>query len=169
MFNSRFRRRASQAVLASALFVAIGAAAQPGPGAGPGPGFGPHARGAHVEQAIAHLRTQLNLDTQQQLAFDNAIAASKLAREARHAQRDTVRVAMKAELAKPAPDLRAIANLAETTRANAHAQHTQIREQWLALYEAFSPQQKQVVRDAMLKRMERTEQFREKMRDRFGG
>jgi Spy/CpxP family protein refolding chaperone len=169
MFNSRFRRRASQAVLASALFVAIGAAAQPGPGAGPGPGFGPHARGAHVEQVIAQLRTQLNLNTQQQLAFDNAIAASKSARGAGRAERDKVRDAMKVELAKPAPDLRAISNLAETARANTHAQHTQIREQWLALYETFTSQQKQVVRDAMLKRMERMEQFREKMRERFGG
>lgn len=169
MFNSRFRRRASQAVLASALFVAIGAAAQPGPGAGPGPGFGPHPRGAHVEQVIAHLRTQLNLDTQQQLAFDNAVAAGRAAREQARAEATNVRDAVRAELASATPNLRRITELGDQARAQLATRHAQVREQWLALYETFSPQQKQVVRDAMLKRMERMEQFREKMRDRFGG
>lgn len=167
MFNSRFRRRASQAVLASALFVAIGAAAQPGPGAGPGPG--PHARGAHVEQVIAHLRTQLNLDTQQQLAFDNAVAAGRAAREQARADATKVRDAVRAELASATPNLRRITELGDQARAQLASRHAQVREQWLALYETFSPQQKQVVRDAMLKRMERMEHFREKMRDRFGG
>ena len=169
MFNSRFRRRASQAVLASALFVAIGAAAQPGPGAGPGPGFGPHARGAHVEQVIAHLRSQLNLNTQQQQAFDNAIAAGRAAREQARAEGTKVRDAVRAELASNAPNLRNVAALGDQARAALAARHAQVRDQWLALYDTFSAEQKQVVRDAMLKRMERMEHFREKMRERFPG
>jgi Spy/CpxP family protein refolding chaperone len=168
MFASRFCHRSRQAALASALVLALSGAAYAGPGPQGGP-HGPGARGAHVEQVIAQLRAQLNLNTQQQLAFDNAIAASKAAREAGRAQIGQVRDAMKAELAKPAPDLRAIAGLAETTRANAHAQHAQIREQWLQLYDSFDAQQKAVVRDALLKRVERMEHFRERMHERFGG
>jgi periplasmic protein CpxP/Spy len=156
-------------VLASVFFVAIGAAAQPGPGAGPGPGFGPHARGAHVEQVIAQLRTQLNLDTQQQLAFDNAVAAGRAAREQARGEATKVRDAVRAELASATPNLRRITELGDQARVQMAARHVQVRDQWLALYETFNPQQKQVVRDAMLKRMERMEQFREKMRDRIGG
>ena len=168
MFASRFCRRSRRAALASALVLALSGAANAGPGPQAGP-HGPGARGAHVEQVIAQLRAQLNLNTQQQVAFDNAIAAAKSAREAGRAQVDKVRDAMKAELAKPAPDLRAIANVAESVRANAQAQHAQIREQWLQLYDSFDPQQKAVVRDALLKRIERMEHFRERMHERFGG
>lgn len=169
MFDSRFRLRATQAALASAFFVAVAAAAQPGPGAGPGPGFGPHARGAHVEQVIAHLRSQLNLNTQQQQAFDNAVAAGKAAREQARAEGQKVRDAMRAQLASSAPNLRDMAALGDKTRAALAAQHASVREHWLALYDTFSAEQKQVVRDAMLKRIERMENFREKMRERFPG
>jgi Spy/CpxP family protein refolding chaperone len=175
MFDSRLRRRAAQAALASAFFVAIGAAAQPGPGAGPGAGpgpgagFGPHARGAHVEQVIAHLRSQLNLNTQQQQQFDNAVAAGRAAREQARAEGTKVRDAVRAELASNAPNLRNIAALGDQTRAALAVRHAQVRDQWLALYDTFSAEQKLVVRDAMLKRMERMEHFRERMRERFPG
>jgi hypothetical protein len=43
-----------------------------------------------------------------------------------------------------------------------------VRDQWLRLYATFSPTQKAVVRDALLKKMERHERFRERMRERFG-
>lgn len=168
MFASRFCRRTRRAALASALFLAVGSAAW----AAPGPGFGPHgpgARGAHVEQVIAQLRTQLNLNTQQQVAFDNAIAASRAARETARTEMTKVHDAMRAELAKSAPDLRRVADLGEQVRSSLQSQHRAIRDQWLALYDTFDAQQKLVVRDALLRRAERMEHFREHMRERFGG
>jgi hypothetical protein len=168
MFASHFCRRTRQAALASALVLALGGTAYAEPGQQFGH-HGPGARAAHVEGVIAQLRTQLNLNTQQQVAFDNALAASKAAREGARAELAKVHAAMQAELAKTAPDLRKVSDLGEQVRASLQAQHRQIRDQWLALYDTFDAQQKLVVRDALAKRAERIGQFREKMRDRFGG
>ena len=42
-----------------------------------------------------------------------------------------------------------------------------VRDEWLKLYATFTPTQKQVVRDELNKRMERFENFRAKMKERF--
>lgn len=171
MFASRFYRRTREAALASALFLALGSAAYASPGFGHGgahgPG-GPGARGAHVEQVIAQLKSQLNLDTSQQVAFDNAVAAAKAAREATRTEHEKVRAAVQAELASAAPDLAKIAGLADQAQAANQAQRRQVRDQWLQLYATFRPEQKLVVRDAMAKRMERMEGIRSKIRAHRG-
>jgi Spy/CpxP family protein refolding chaperone len=167
MFASRFCRRATHAAIASALLAAVATTAQAGPGFG-GP-HGPGARGAHVEHVIAQVRSQLNLNSQQQVAFDNAVANTRAAREAGRAEMDKVRAAMQAELAKPAPDLRHVADIADQAQAAALAQRRQLRDQWLALYDTFSAEQKLVVRDALQRRAERMDTFRERMRGRSGG
>jgi hypothetical protein len=115
------------------------------------------------------VRAQLNLNTQQQLAFDNAVASSKAARQNGRAEMEKVRAAMQAELAKPSPDLRAVAAAADQAQAANQAARRQVREQWLALYDTFTPEQKLVVRDVLAKRAERAERFREHMRGRVGG
>ncbi len=168
MFAHRFSRRAA---LASALFVALGSTAIAAPGHGPY-GHGPKGPGAHgggIEHVIARMKGQLNLNTQQQAAFDNAVAAARTAREAGRAERDRVHAAMKAELATPAPDFAKVAALADEAQAKGQALRRQVRDQWLALYATFTPEQKLVVRDAWAKRVERAEQHRERMRERFGG
>jgi hypothetical protein len=167
---SHVLQRSRQAAVASALVLALGSAAYaagPGPGAG-GPG-GPGPRGAHVEQVIAQLKTQLNLNTSQQVAFDNAVAASRAARETGRAEHEKIRGAMQAELATPAPDLARVAAIADQVQATMQAQRTAVRNQWLSLYATFSAEQKLVVRDALLKRAERMEQFRDRMHSRMGG
>ena len=42
-----------------------------------------------------------------------------------------------------------------------------IRDEWLALYDKFSPEQKAIVRDRLQKRMSEGESFRQKMRERM--
>ena len=172
MFARSFSRPLRQAAVASALFFALGGAAWAGPGHhGAGPGYhgaGPRG-GAQVEQVIAHLKGQLNLNTSQQVAFDNAVAASRAARDAVRGDRDAMRGAMQTELANPAPNLRNIAALRDQAQAKHQAAHKQVREQWLQLYDTFSAEQKQVVRDALTKRMARMDAFRERMQNRVGG
>ena len=74
---------------------------------------------------------------------------------------------MKAELAKAEPDLAAVAALADQAQANGQSLRQQVRDEWLKLYATFTPTQKQVVRDELTKRMERFEDFRAKMKERF--
>jgi periplasmic protein CpxP/Spy len=153
------------ATLAAATVVAFSGAAlaQPGHHHG-GPGQGPDF--VHVFMA---LKSQLNLNTSQQAMWDAAVAQSKSARDAGRANFDKVRTAMTAELAKPEPDLAAVAAVADDAQAANTALRKQIRGQWLALYATFTPDQKAVVKDALNKRVARMEKFREKMMQRQGG
>lgn len=155
-------RRGQVAVAAALLAVAGATAYAQGP-------QGHHGRnGAQVEQVIAQVKDKLALDSSQQVMWDNAIAATKATRQAGAAERERVRAAMKAELAKPEPDLAAVAALADQAQANGQSQRLQVRGEWLKLYATFTPPQKQVVRDELVKRMERFEGFRTKMKERFG-
>jgi len=136
--------------------------AQPAHGPGPGPG-GP----AAIEQIIAALKSQLNLNTSQQAMWDSVAANAKAARTAARSGMEQVHAAFVAELAKAEPDLAAVAALSDQEQANASAARKQIRDQWLALYATFTPAQKAVVRDALNKRVQRMEKFRARMQERF--
>ena len=168
MSNHTLLRRTREAALASALFVALAgvASADPGPRGGMhGPG-GPH--GASIEAAIAHVKDQLALNADQQQMFDSAVAQNRAAREAGRTEMIRVRDAMKAELAKPEPDLAAVAAIADAARAKGQAERLKVRGTWLNLYGTFTVAQKQVVRDHLLQRMARHEAWREKAKARFG-
>lgn len=165
------------AVMASAL-IALGshaALAQPaGPGFGFGPGHGPHgAGGPHgpggmsIEGALFSVQSQLNLNTSQQVMWDNAVAATKAARDNARSTMQQVHATLTAELAKAEPDLAAVAAAGDAARANAQAVRKQVRDQWLALYATFSPAQKAVVRDALKARVDRMESFRARMQERW--
>jgi Spy/CpxP family protein refolding chaperone len=164
MIHGRFRR-IRHAALASALVFAFGSAAF---AHGPGGGFRGHAGGG-IEHVIAYVKDRLNLSTSQQVMFDAALASTRSAREAGRGERDRVRAALRAELAKPEPDLAALAALSDAAQANGQALRRQVRDEWLKLYATFSPEQKAVVREMLAKRLERHERFRERMRERFGG
>jgi hypothetical protein len=153
-------------VMAAAL-MAIGsqaALAQPGSGHGRGPGSD---HGLAVEQVLASLKAQLNLNTSQQVMWDNAAAHGKAARASARGSMDQVHAAMKAELAKAEPDFAAVATIADQVQANNQAARKQVRDEWLRLYATFSPAQKAVVRDALRERLARMEAFRERMKERF--
>src|SRR5262245_45939408 len=72
--KSNFARWSSAVPAALFAFGVGGAMAQPGGGHGPGHG------GLEVEHVIASLKAQLNLNTSQQVMFDNAVASAKAAR-----------------------------------------------------------------------------------------
>jgi hypothetical protein len=79
-----------------------------------------------------------------------------------------VRDAMRAELAKPEPDLAGVAAIADAARDKPQAERLKVRGAWLNLYGTFTVAQKQVVRDHLVQRMERHDAWREKARARFG-
>jgi len=149
----------------AAALLAVGsqaAFAQPMPVRGPGPDHG-----VALEQVIASLKAQLNLNTSQQVMWDNAAANTKAARQGARASMEQVHAALNAELAKAEPDFAAAAAVADQIQANNQAMRKQVRDEWLRLYATFTPAQKAVVRDAMKARVERMEAFREKMKERF--
>ncbi len=151
-------------VAAAALALTLGgsAMAQPGPMGHHGPGMdGPEM----LSGLIAHAKDQLNLNTSQQTQFDAAVVQSKAAFQAGRNNMQRVRDALAAELAKPEPDLAAVAAVADDARAQSQALHRQVRDQWLALYNTFSPDQKAVVKQMIQNRMARAEKFREKIRE----
>ena len=151
-------------LLAAGAHVAIA-----GPGHGPGAGFGGPGGGGSIEQAIASVHDQLNLNTSQQAMWDSVVTNAKSTRAAGRAGMEQVHAALVAELAKPEPDLAAVAAISDQSQGNAAAARKVVRDQWLALYATFTPAQKAVVRDALAKRVARMDAFRARMQERRGG
>ena len=158
-------RRAGLIGAATLMLTAFGAAAL-----AQGPGMHGH-RGHHggIERVIAQVKDKLALDTSQQVLWDNAVAATKSARQAGRAEREKVHTALQAELSKAEPDLAALAAAADAAQSSGQVLRRQVRDEWLKLYATFTPAQKLVVRDQLAKRTERFERFRERMHERFGG
>ena len=153
------------ALAATAILALTGiAAAQPFAGHGHGPG---HPGGMEVEQVLGAVKGQLNLNTSQQLAWDNAVAQTKAAHATGSASMQKLHDAMATELAKPEPDLAAVAAVADSLHTDGQTLRKGVRNQWLQIYATFSPEQKAVVRDALAKRMARMETMGAKMREHF--
>lgn len=159
--NHRFKTRLAVA----AVFAVVGlggiAYAQPAR-------FGPHGGGGDFVSAIAALKSQLNLNASQQTMWDSAVAAGKSARETARANMQGARGVLNTELAKPEPDLAAVAAAADSAQAQNTALRHQVREAWLNLYGTFSPDQKAVVKAAIEQRLARIDQWRAKRLQRHG-
>jgi len=153
------------AVMAAAL-IALGSHAALAQPAGGGMGHGP-GHGFALEGALASVKGQLNLNTSQQVMWDNVVAQTKAARASGHTNMQQVHAALTAELAKAEPDFAAVATAADAAQANNQALRKQVRDQWLNLYATFSPAQKGVVRDAVQARVAKMASFREKMMQRM--
>jgi len=164
-----FRRIA--ATTAAALVMTLGAGtalAQPGPGMhGAAMGAGPGAAEEMIGHLIERAKAQLNLNTSQQGMFDAAVAQSKTARTSLVALHKTVKDAMTAELAKPEPDLAAVAAVADKAQSDGLTLRHQVRASWLALYATFSPEQKAVVKTMLQNRLAHAESFAQRMRQHF--
>lgn len=145
------------AATAAAGLIGLGAAAQAQP-----MHRGPHG-GGDVIMAIARLQNQLNLNTSQQTMWDNAVAAGKSARASAQANHQNVANVLNAELAKPEPDLAAVAAAADAAQAQNTALRHQVRAAWLSLYATFSTAQKTVVKTAIQQRLARMAQWHTKM------
>ena len=162
------RRIALAATTALALsFGATTAFAQP---AG-GPGMHGMHGGGGIEGLIPRMLEQakasLNLNTSQQVMWDNVVAQGKAAREAGRANHQKVKDALQAELAKAEPDLAAVAAVADGVEQQNRTLRTQVRDQWLALYATFSAEQKGVVRGLLQQKVARAEAFHQRMLDRI--
>ena len=162
-FHRTFRTIAGVAVVAMATaFGSAAALAQPA-----GPHHGPGGADEMIGHLIAHAKAKLNLNTMQQGMFDTAVADSKAAREAGRALHEKVKATLQAELAKPEPDLAAVAAAADAAIDQGRAQRRAIRAEWLALYGTFTVEQKAVVKEMLQKHVARSESFRGKMRERM--
>ena len=163
-FHRTLRTIAGIAAVAVAIGLGSAAAlAQPA-----GVAHGHHGRGGPDEMIghlIAHAKARLNLNTMQQGMFDTAVADSKAAREAGRALHEKVKATLQAELAKPEPDLAAVAAAADAAVDQSRDKRKAIRAEWLALYATFTVEQKAVVKDLLQKRLAHAESFREKMRE----
>jgi Spy/CpxP family protein refolding chaperone len=171
--RSRFCPRRAVAVTAAVLSVSFAGAAVAQPAGDHG---GPHAGmmgqgggDGMLGHLIAHAQSSLNLNTSQKLAFDAAVAQTNAARETGRALHQKVKDAIAAELAKPEPDLAAVAGVADGVQQQGTALRHQVRDAWLQLYATFTPEQKGVVRDLMQKRMAHAESFRQKMMQHLQG
>src|SRR5215469_6279655 len=136
--KSRFRT----SLLAALLGIGIVGYAQPSP-----------ATGSPLWQ-LAKVKDQLNLNTSQQVQWDNLAALAKAAEDTAHANSSQLRAAMQAELAKPEPDLAAMAATGDTVRQQNETQRKAVRDAWLALYATFTPEQKAVVASTLREGME---------------
>lgn len=136
------------AILAATLgAVAVAASAQPLDGAGP-------------LAMLGKIGPQLNLNTSQQQQWDALMAQAKAAREVARANFAALTAALRAELAKPEPDLAAVAVRSDSLRQDNAALRKQTRDAWLALYATFTLEQKAVTRDAILAGLDRVEAWR---------
>ncbi|MEP7328959.1 MAG: periplasmic heavy metal sensor [Betaproteobacteria bacterium] len=165
--NTRSPRFAAMIAATLLALSAPAAFAQPsghGPHGGPG---GPGGRGFGIEHLLSSVKTQLSLNTSQQVMWDNAVAQTKAAREAGRGSMDKVRDALNAELAKAEPDFAAVGTVADNVQASQQTVRRQVRDEWLKLYATFSPTQKAVVRDAAKARVAKMETFRAKMKERM--
>jgi hypothetical protein len=128
---------------------------------------GPHHGHGDPIAMIAALKDKLNLNTSQQQQWDSVIAQTQAARQAARAGFDQLKAATQAELAKAEPDLASLAAQADAIHQQNATARKSVRDGWLALYATFSAQQKGVVRDAIVAKLSRLEQFRAHMKERF--
>jgi Spy/CpxP family protein refolding chaperone len=158
-------------VAAAAIVMAFGsgaALAQPlGGPHGPGGHGGHGGADAMIGHLIAEAKAELKLNTMQQEMFDRAVANSKLAHEKARARHSQVKDTLRTELAKPEPNLAAVAAAADAAMEEGRMARKAIRDEWLAFYGKFGPEQKAIVRDLLQKRMSEGESFRQRMRERM--
>jgi Spy/CpxP family protein refolding chaperone len=166
ILERRTFRLAALAATAIMALTGVAAIAQPvampgpwhGHGIGPGPGMG-------IEQVLASLKDQLNLDTSQQLSWGNAVTETKRVRNLGRDNMQRVHDAMATELAKEEPNLAAVAIVADRAQADNQALRQGVRNQWLQVYAILSREQKAIVRDALKTQMARMETMGARMRE----
>src|SRR6185295_19297816 len=98
---------------------------------------------------LGKAKTDLKLNTSQQLQWDAVVAQTKAAHDAGRANFEQLKTVLQAELAKAEPDFASVATLADGVRDRNAALHKQTRDAWLALYATFTPDQKAVARDTI--------------------
>ena len=114
------------------------------PARGPGAGGG-------IEQAIVHVRAKLDLSADQSAALDAIVGSAKSQAKAAHDAAQSTIEQIKAELAKPQPNLRALAQWQDNLQPQREAIHKSIRDQLLRFYDTLNPTQQQTVIEGVRK------------------
>ena len=109
---------------------------------------------------LGKAKSDLKLNTSQQMQWDAVVAQTKAAHDAGRTDFEQLKTALQAELAKPEPDFAALATLADSVRDRHAALHKQTRNAWLALYATFTPDQKAIARDTIKAGIERMRERR---------
>ncbi len=81
---------------------------------------------------------------------------------------EDMRAAMKAEFAKPEPDLAALAARGDEVRGRMAAAHREMRDGFLKLYAGMTPEQKGMVKKMIIHRMKMMHHMRERMMRHHG-
>lgn len=113
---------------------------------------------------LGHLKSKLNLNESQQKLWDAARAQSREVGQAMRAQRQESAKELRAQLDAGPLDLRALTAKREAERSALKPKMDAARDAWLAVYDSLDGQQKQVVTDAVKKRIERGDRMREHRR-----
>ena len=168
------------AITAAALALSIGAvnaasAATPDappPGA-PGMMGGPGGPGGHhgemrMKKEMDKLHSQLNLNADQEKAWQAALGTMKQNHEAMRESHKQMHAQMASMEQQPILDLNAM----YAAHQKIEQQNAQLRDQtsaaWLNFYNTLNDQQKTTVSTALKQRFARMEQHREKMHERWG-
>jgi Spy/CpxP family protein refolding chaperone len=107
------------------------------------------AHGGSPLQMLKQIKSQLQLNTSQEQQWDAVVAQEKAAHATARASFAQVHAALQTELAKPEPDLAAVATLGDGVRQQNETLRKQTRDAWLALYANFTPEQKALARDTI--------------------
>lgn len=111
-----------------------------------------------MDGMFAKLHDQLQLNTEQEQAWQTIQAQSRALRQERKAGFTAIRQAMQQELAKPEPDLARIAQLRDQYREKNMQAEKALEQQKLSLYAGMTSQQKNLVGQALRARMAKMEQ-----------
>ena len=112
------------------------------------------------------LAEKLKLSPEQRKQWDSMVQKSKAHFETMRREHHEMHDAMKAELAKPEPDLAALAAKADALHDKARAAHRELRDGWLKLYATMNTEQKGEVKKAILWHMAKMHHMRERMMHR---
>lgn len=152
MFTQKIKLIAISLITSSALLVQ----AMPKEGVRPeGRGMG---RGEVVMAGLFQAKTHLNLSSSQEALWNDAVTASKAARELAKQQHEQMRALVEREKAKEVMDLTALVGAREVARDKVDEARDAARDKWLAVYNALTLEQKRVASQrikAMLERMGR--------------
>ena len=156
--SARFSPRLIVATVALNLGLAANAFAAPPAGGPCAPGNAHSERHmTHMQNEISRVHDQLKLDPAQEALWKEAeqgsLASMGGMRDRMCKQRDEIR----ALVAQPGADLRAVARRMDEARGEELKQHNAMRDRWLAVYDKLNPEQKEQVRVFLQTRFERME------------
>ncbi len=143
--------RLTAALAASVTVLSLGSAFADAPPAPPPFAHRAAQGGPGIEGALQFARAKLNLTTEQSAALDAILANAKMQAKAAHEASKATLEQMKAELAKPQPNLRTLAQLQESLAPQREAIRKSVQAQLLDFYDTLSAAQQATVIEGVRK------------------